>query len=59
VLNVPVTGLQATGSIGQVTVNAAANVSVTGVQSVGQVGTVSFWLEIDTSQTPNWVEIAA
>jgi hypothetical protein len=40
-------------------VQEGTNVSVTGVQGTGQVGRLSFWISIDDSQTPNWVEIAA
>jgi hypothetical protein len=49
-----------TTGLGNVSVIAKANVYVIGVQGTGQTQTFTLvWGEIDTSQTPNWTEIAA
>jgi hypothetical protein len=55
--NVPVTGLQAVGSVGSVTAAANASVFVTGVFAQGQVGSVFIWSVVDDNQTPNWQNV--
>ena len=52
-----VTGLSATSATGSVQINFAF--SVTGVSATASVNTINIWTEIDSSQTPNYVEIAA
>ena len=53
------TGVQATGAVGTLTVALSAVASVTGVSASVSTSNVLVWSEIDTSQNPNWVEIAA
>lgn len=54
-----VTGVQATGAIGNVSIKLSAVASVTGVSASLSTANVLVWSEIDTNQNPNWVEIAA
>ena len=59
---VNVTGLVGTTQLGTASVVAKGTVYVIGVVGTGEVGNNIFtlvWGEIDTSQTPNWTEIAA
>ena len=56
-VEVNVTGVSATGSIGTVTFQAAANVTLTGVQATGYITSVLVWGIIDANQTPNWVQV--
>ena len=51
------TGVSATSHIANVGI--AGLVIVTGVSASSQVSTATMWSKIDTTQTPNWVEIAA
>jgi len=53
------TGVQATGAVGTLTVALSAVASVTGVSASVSTSNVLVWSQIDTSQNPNWVEIAA
>ena len=58
--NTPVTGLQATGSVGTVSVETGnIVVNVVGVSGTASVTSVAVWITINDNQTPNWVEIAA
>jgi hypothetical protein len=58
--NAPVTGLQATGSVGTVVVETGnIIVNLIGVSCTASVTSVSVWITINDNQTPNWVEIAA
>lgn len=58
--NAPVTGLQATGSVGTVAVETGnIVVNVVGVSGAASVTSVSVWITINDNQTPNWLEIAA
>jgi hypothetical protein len=57
--NVVVTGVAGTISLGSVAINSDANVTLTGVSANGYVNYPLVWGIIDTSQTPNWVPIAA
>ena len=60
--NISVTGVLGTMQLGTATATGAANVNVIGVEGIGEVGNNIFtlvWGEIDTSQTPDWVKIAA
>ena len=54
-----VTGVSATGEVGTVTQSTSITVNLTGVQATGHVGGTSMWIEIQPSQTPNWVPMAA
>jgi hypothetical protein len=57
--NAPVTGLQATGSVGTVTTETGNRiVDLVGVSCTASVTSVSVWITINDSQTPNWVQIA-
>lgn len=57
---VDVTGVEGTGLLGSADATGNALANVTGVQATGQTQTFTLvWGEIDTSQTPNWTEIAA
>jgi hypothetical protein len=49
-----VTGVQATVSLGQVTVSIPKSVTVTGVSAIGRVQTPLVWGNINDSQDPNW-----
>ena len=51
------TGVSATSHIANVGI--AELVIVTGVSASSQVSTATMWSKIDTTQDPNWVEIAA
>lgn len=57
--NVIVTGVAGTISLGSIAVSSDANVILTGVSASGYVNYPLVWGLIDTSQTPNWVPIAA
>jgi hypothetical protein len=57
--NVVVTGVAGTISLGSVAISSDANVTLTGVSANGYVNYPLVWGIIDTSQTPNWVPIAA
>jgi hypothetical protein len=57
--NVTLTGVSATGAIGTEIVGISVSISVTGVSATGEVGSLSIWGLVDTTQTPNWEEIAA
>lgn len=50
-------GVSAATAAGSVT--PAYSVSIEGVSATASVGTFNIWQEIDTSQTPNWIQIAA
>ena len=56
---VRVTGVAGTISLGSVAINGDASVILTGVSASGFVNYPLVWGLIDTSQTPNWVPIAA
>jgi hypothetical protein len=57
--NAPVTGLQATGSVGTVTLETGNRiVDLIGVSCTASVTSVSVWITINDNQTPNWVRIA-
>jgi hypothetical protein len=56
---IPVTGLQALGQIGSVTVGEGIGVFVVGVSGTASVTSLSVWITINDTQTPNWVQIAA
>ena len=58
--NTLATGLQAVGSVGNVTVETGnIVVNVVGVSCTADVTSVTVWITINDNQTPNWVEIAA
>jgi hypothetical protein len=46
-------------ALGEVDESGKAVVQVTGVTAVGRVSRPLVWGLIDTSQTPNWIPIAA
>jgi hypothetical protein len=50
-VNVTLTGLSATGSVGTPTVSAAANVALTGLSATGSVGTATSGVNISTALT--------
>ena len=50
-------GVSSTGAIGTATVGADSRVTVTGVTAVATIDNPLVWGGINTSQTPNWVEI--
>ena len=57
-----VTGASGTSAVGTVTVSegGGASVEVTGVEATTpEAPGVLIWTVVDTSQTPNWTEIAA
>jgi len=54
-----VTGVAGTISQGSVAIKGKATVYLTGVSATGRVARPLVWGLIDTSQTPNWVPIAA
>lgn len=54
-----VTGVAGTISLGSIATSSDANVILTGVSASGYVNYPLVWGIIDTSQTPNWVPIAA
>ena len=56
---VNVTGTSATSSVGTVTQSTSITAILTGVEATGAVGGTSMWIEIQPSQTPNWVPMAA
>jgi len=56
---VNVTGVVGTIFEGETDESGKAIVTVTGVQAVGRVSRPLVWGLIDTSQTPNWLPIAA
>ena len=58
-INALPTGVQATGAIGTVSVSLSAVAIVTGVSASVSTANVLVWSEINTTQNPNWVEIAA
>ena len=39
--------------------NFGSDIFPTGLSMTGSVGDISIWQEVDSSQTPNWVRIAA
>lgn len=49
-----VDGVQATASVGQVTVSIPKSVTVTGVSATGRVQTALVWGNINDNQDPNW-----
>jgi hypothetical protein len=49
-----VDGVQATASLGQVTVSIPKSVTVTGVSATGRVQTALVWGNINDNQDPNW-----
>ena len=53
------TGVSASTAIGTVSISLSADVDVTGVFASVSTSNVLVWSEIDTSQNPNWTEIAA
>ena len=52
-------GVSASTAIGTVSISLSADVDVTGVFASVSTSNVLVWSEIDTSQNPNWTEIAA
>ena len=52
-------GTLGTTALGTVSISLSAEVDVTGVSASVSTSNVLVWSEIDTSQNPNWVEIAA
>ena len=50
----PVTGVSATGGIGNVVVSGNVDILATGLVAISAVGTVNVWGEVDTNQTPDW-----
>lgn len=57
--NAQPTGVSATGAVGSLTLAGDATVYLTGVSAQGLVSRPLVWGLIDTSQTPNWLPIAA
>lgn len=53
------TGVSATGDIGFIQINWGSDIFPTGLSMTGSIGDISIWQEVDSSQTPNWVRIAA
>ena len=53
------TGVSATGDIGFIQMNFGSDIFPTGLSMTGSVGDISIWQEVDSSQTQNWVRIAA
>lgn len=53
------TGVSASTSLGTVSISLSAEVDVIGVSASVSTSNVLVWSEIDTTQNPNWVEIAA
>ena len=53
------TGVSATGDIGFIQINFGADIFPTGLSMTGSIGDIAIWQEVDSSQTPNWVRIAA
>jgi len=56
-ITINVTGVEATGAVGTVSVVAKAVVSPTGVSATGYIGNVLVWGQIVPNQTPNWQNI--
>lgn len=54
---IPVTGLQALGQVGSVTVEEGVGVFVVGVSCKASMTSVSVWITINDAQTPNWTPI--
>ena len=54
---IPVTGLQALGQVGSVTVGEGIGFLVVGVSCTASVTSVSVWITINDSQTPSWIPI--
>jgi hypothetical protein len=52
---VSVTGLLATGQIGDATTNAIFNVN--SIVATGQVGKVAIWFNINTAQASSWTGV--
>ena len=48
-----------TSSQGSVSVSTGVGVFPTGLSMTGSIGNIAIWQEVDSSQTPNWVRIAA
>jgi hypothetical protein len=57
-VDVPVTGLVATGAVGSLAVAANADIFVVGVQARCLVTPVLVWSVVDDSQVPNWSSIS-
>jgi len=53
------TGVSTSTAIGTVSISLSADVDVIGVSASVSTSNVLVWSEIDTTQNPNWVEIAA
>ena len=53
------TGVNTTGDIGFVQMNFGSDIFPTGLSMTGSIGNIAIWQEVDSSQTPNWVRIAA
>ena len=53
------TGVSASTGIGTVTISLSAEVDVIGISASVSTSNVLVWSEIDTTQDPKWVEIAA
>lgn len=53
---VSVTGVQAQGQVGTVTVTTGAIVP-TGVQALGLIGYVNVWGLVPNTQNPNWTDV--
>lgn len=53
------TGVSATGDIGFIQMNFGSDIFPIGLSMTGSVGDIAIWQEVDSSQTPNWVRIAA
>jgi len=57
--DVEVTGVQATGGVGQVTTQGTSVVTLTGVAGTGTIGSVTVWGKIVPNPGTVWTEIAA
>lgn len=55
--SVSVSGVSATGFVGNVTVALDCIFPVTGVSCTGYVGRVLVWNLVNTAQTPNWADM--
>ena len=55
---VEVTGVAGTGAVGNVTAAIPKVVAVSGVSATASTSGANVWGLVDTSQTPNWKQIA-
>ena len=58
-ISISVTGVAGTGAVGTVAASGDISVTVTGVSATGAISGVNVWSVIDSSQSPNWLQIAA